>query len=109
PATARAIIDQLPSAVLAVGVFVNEHDPETVARIAYEAGVSAIQLHGDETPEYCRALDPRYVIKVLRVDENYSPPAANVYRTEAIMLDAFDREIRGGTGRVIDWAIAADT
>ena len=109
PATARAIIDQLPSAVLAVGVFVNEHDPETVARIADEAGVSAIQLHGDESPEYCRALDPRYIIKVLRVDGSFRPPDATVYQTEAIMLDAFDREMRGGTGRVIDWSIAADT
>ena len=109
PAAARAIIDQLPATVFAVGVFVNESDPETVARIADEAGVSAIQLHGDETPEYCRALDPRYVIKVLRVDENFSPQDATVYQTEAIMLDAFDREMRGGTGRVIDWSIAADT
>lgn len=109
PAAARAIIDQLPSTVLAVGVFVNESDPTTVARIADEAGVSAIQLHGDETPEYCRALDPRYVIKVLRVDERFSPQDATVYQTESIMLDAFDREMRGGTGRVIDWSIAADT
>ena len=109
PASARAIIDQLPSTVLAVGVFVNESAPETVARIADEAGVSAIQLHGDENPEYCRALDPRYVIKVLRVDENFCPPDATAYQTQAIMLDAFDREMRGGTGRVIDWSIAADT
>ncbi len=109
PAEARAIIDQLPSTVLAVGVFVNESDPETVARIADEACVFAVQLHGDETPEYCRALDPRYVIKVLRVDENFSPHDATVYQVQAIMLDAFDREVRGGTGRVIDWSIAADT
>lgn len=109
PAEARAIIDQLPSTVLTVGVFVNESDPTTVARIADEAGVSAIQLHGDESPEYCRALDPRYVIKVLWVDENFRPQDATVYQTEAIMLDAFDREMRGGTGRVIDWSIAADT
>ena len=59
--------------------------------------------------EYCRALDPRYVIKVLRVDGNFRPQDATVYQTEAIMLDAFDREMRGGTGRVIDWSIAADT
>ena len=109
PASARAIINKLPPTVLAVGVFVNETDPQTVARIAEEAGVSAIQLHGDETPEYCRALDSRYVIKVLRVDENFSPQDATVYQTEAIMLDAFDRELRGGTGRLIDWSIAADT
>jgi phosphoribosylanthranilate isomerase len=109
PGAARAIIDQLPSTVLAVGVFVNESDAETVARIADEAGVSAIQLHGDENPEYCRALDSRYVIKVLRVDGNFRPLEATEYQTEAIMLDAFDRKVRGGTGRVIDWSIAADT
>ncbi|MEP6708125.1 MAG: phosphoribosylanthranilate isomerase [Pyrinomonadaceae bacterium] len=109
PSAARAIISELPPAVLAVGVFVNESDPATAARLADEAGVSAIQLHGDETPEYCRALDPRYVIKVLRVDDTYRPQDATTYQTNAIMLDAFDRKMRGGTGRVIDWSVAANT
>ena len=49
PAAARKIIDRLPAAILKVGVFVNEASPEVVAQIALEAGVSALQLHGDVT------------------------------------------------------------
>ena len=109
PSSARAIIKQLPMTVMSVGVFVNESDPRDVARIADEAAVSAIQLHGDESPEYCRALDGRYLIKALRVETNFQPAYAAAYQTDAIMLDAFDRNLRGGTGRVIDWSIAADT
>src|SRR5262245_22800130 len=64
PADAREIIAQLPESVLKVGVFVNE-DPESVLRIIAEARLSAVQLHGDESPEYCRQLAGHYVIKVL--------------------------------------------
>ena len=55
PPDARKIIDQLPESVLKVGVFVNE-GIHSVVRIAEEAGLSAVQLHGDESPEYCREL-----------------------------------------------------
>ena len=45
PLEARRIIEQLPSSVLTVGVFVNEETPEQLKAVASEAGVSAIQLH----------------------------------------------------------------
>jgi len=109
PTRARAIIEKLPAKTIAVGVFVNERDPRIVSGIADETGVSAIQLHGDESAEYCRELEGRYIIKVLRVDEHFRPEHATPYETNAIMLDAFDRQLRGGTGRVIDWSIAAQT
>src|SRR5918992_4182559 len=48
PNVAREIIDQLPDGVLTVGVFVNEASPALVERTASEAGVAALQLHGDE-------------------------------------------------------------
>src|SRR5437868_11784132 len=60
PRDARAIIDQLPATILTVGVFVNEEAPDIVRQIVDEAGVSALQLHGDESPEYCGALADRY-------------------------------------------------
>jgi phosphoribosylanthranilate isomerase len=106
PQDARRIIERLPSSVLTVGVFVNEGGPEAVVRIAKEAGVRAVQLHGDEPPEYCRALEALYVIKALRVSEGFVPESALEYETEAVLLDAFDRSERGGTGRTFDWEIA---
>jgi phosphoribosylanthranilate isomerase len=109
PADARRIIEQLPATVLTVGVFVNSGEPEQVARLADEASVSAVQLHGDESPEYCRALKNRYVIKALRVREGFSPESAARYETEAILLDGFDKNARGGTGRTFDWELARRT
>ena len=109
PAAARAIIEKLPSSTMAVGVFVNEGDAKTVSRIAEEARVTGVQLHGDESPDYCRELSPRYLIKVLRVNSEFRPEQATAFATDAIMLDAFDPQLRGGTGQVIDWTIAAET
>jgi phosphoribosylanthranilate isomerase len=109
PATARAIVQELPAMFMSVGVFVNEQSPQTVSQIADEVGLGAIQLHGDETPEYCRKLTGRYVIKAIRVAPGFDPLQTADYEVDAIMLDAFDQELRGGTGRVIDWTIARRT
>ncbi|HYO92284.1 MAG TPA: phosphoribosylanthranilate isomerase [Pyrinomonadaceae bacterium] len=109
PAAARLIIRELPAEALPVGVFVNESEPSRVERIADEAGIRAVQLHGDESPAYCRALSNRFVIKALRVREDFEPESVLEYETDAILLDAFDRDARGGTGRVIDWQLARRT
>src|SRR6185295_1925825 len=63
PETARTIIDRLRGdypALRPVGVFVNE-STEEIEKIAAVAGVSALQLHGNETPEYCKALKSFYL------------------------------------------------
>lgn len=109
PAAARRIIDELPPHTLSVGVFVNERSPEDVERIAAAAGVGAVQLHGDESPEYCRALNSRFVIKALRASADFAPEHALDYGTDAILLDAFDPHARGGTGRSFDWQLARRT
>jgi phosphoribosylanthranilate isomerase len=109
PDDASRIVKRLPAGVLTVGVFVNEEFPETVAGLADRAGVGAVQLHGDETPEYCYALKDRYVIKALRVDPDYSPSVATRYGTNAILLDAHTSGARGGTGMLVDWELARQT
>ena len=109
PLAAREIIDRLPGNVLTVGVFVNEATPEDVEQIASDAGVAAVQLHGDETPDYCRALRGRYVIKVLAARTDFEPQRALDYEVQAIMLDTFDPQMRGGTGRIMDWSLARET
>lgn len=107
PEEARLIIEQLPEAVMSVGVFVNEGEPEQVAQIARLARLKAVQLHGDESPEYCRRLRERFiVIKALRVGESFTPESVREYDADAILLDAFASGVRGGTGRVVDWSIA---
>lgn len=109
PSEARRIVDGLPAGVLCVGVFVNEDGPEAVARAAEESNVAAVQLHGDESPEFCAALGGRRVIKALRVGESFAPEEAARYPVGAILLDAFSRSARGGTGETFDWTLARRT
>ena len=106
PQTAREIIAQLPKQTLTVGVFVNEPSPQSVEDLAREASVTAIQLHGDESPAYCHDLKPRYLIKALAAGPDFDPARAAEYEVEAILLDTKDDALRGGTGRVFDWSIA---
>jgi phosphoribosylanthranilate isomerase len=109
PRTAREIIAQLPNEVLTVGVFVNEDSPQSVRSIANEAGVTALQLHGDESPNYSRDLAAdRYVIKALSVSNDFEVQMVQRYEVEAIMLDTKHNALRGGTGRVFDWTIAQE-
>jgi phosphoribosylanthranilate isomerase len=106
PEDARRIIERLPSTVMSVGVFVNEGEPEQVARIADVARLTAVQLHGDESPEYCYTLRDRFIIKALRVSNGFEPQSVKGYETDAILLDAYTEDARGGTGRVVDWELA---
>ena len=109
PQNAREIIAKLPMSVLTVGVFVNEDSPKSVLNIANEAGITALQLHGDESPAYCRELArDRYVIKSLAVANDFDLQTVAEYEVEAIMLDTKHFALRGGTGQVFDWSIACE-
>jgi phosphoribosylanthranilate isomerase len=66
-------------------------------------------LHGDESPAYCHTLKDRFVIKALRVGVDFAPESALAYQADAILLDAFAPDARGGTGRVFDWQLAERT
>jgi phosphoribosylanthranilate isomerase len=109
PMDAQQIISELPPSVLCIGVFVNEDSAATVARMASESGVAAVQLHGDESPEYCAELSGQRVIKALRVGRDFAPEQATQYRAESILLDAFSASARGGTGETFDWELAQRT
>ena len=105
PESARKIIDQLPKRILTVGVFVNE-ESEQVKSAATEAGVVALQLHGDESAEYCAELRDWYVIKVFCVGEDFDPSVVVDYPVKAVMIDARHKTLRGGTGLLSDWSVA---
>jgi phosphoribosylanthranilate isomerase len=109
PADARRVIERMPKGLTCVGVFVDEPSPEDVLRIARESGVSSAQLHGGETPEFCRALAGLTTIKALRVGKAYSVESATVFETDAVLLDAYVPDAFGGTGHTFDWALARAT
>jgi phosphoribosylanthranilate isomerase len=105
----RPEIRALPRTVTMVGVFVNG-PAKSIVGIAEEVGVAALQLHGDESVEFCRELKAllpdRFLIKALRARGEGLTEHAMEYDVDAIMLDAFDAELRGGTGRTVDWHLA---
>ena len=105
PQKAREIVRRFPNVVLKVGVFVNE-ELDDARTIMNEAGLGAIQLHGDESPEYCSKFPGCYVIKTFAVSDTFDVHAVEAYDVDAIMLDAKHNHLRGGTGRVFDWSIA---
>lgn len=109
PAEARGVIEQLPDGLSCVGVFVNESTPADVLRIARQAGIGSVQLHGDETPEFCRELRELTTIKALRVGPDYEVESAAAYQTDAVLLDAYVAGARGGTGHTFDWTLATLT
>src|SRR5262249_37747808 len=104
-ARAREIVKSLPAFVTAVGVFVDQHDARGIAE---RVGLHALQFHGDEPAvSYRDAGVP--VIKAIAVRDRSAVDAAeSVPRSATVLLDAHDPERRGGTGRRIDWTIAAD-
>jgi phosphoribosylanthranilate isomerase len=111
PEAARRVVDRLrvdyPN-LLNVGVFVNEALDE-LEEIAQIAGVSALQLHGHETPEYCKALRGHHLIKVFSASDRFTPRTVLDYDVQAIMLDAADKEAFGGSGKLSNWAVARET
>src|SRR6266498_341853 len=110
PENARVIIDRLPESVMRVGVFVNE-DLENIQRIAATSGISSLQLHGDESPEYCKELKLKrlYVTKVFSTGEDFTLERVKEYDVPEIMLDAPGTAARGGTGNLSDWSKARQT
>src|SRR5581483_1069778 len=108
PLEAQKIIEQLPPFVAAVGVFVNEPEPQRVAEMASQLKLNAIQLHGDESPDYCAQLNDWRIIKALRVSSTFKPEHLSHYAVGAVLLDAYKDGEYGGTGEVFAWDVAME-
>jgi phosphoribosylanthranilate isomerase len=103
PEDARRIIRRIPPFVVTVGLFVNVAGPREVSKTARVAGVQVVQLHGDETPEYCRELADWPLIKALRIGADGISENLKEYDVQGFLLDARDDALFGGTGRSFDW------
>jgi phosphoribosylanthranilate isomerase len=105
PEVAAAIVSALPPFVWTVGVWVDQQ-PEEVLRIAAAVRLQAIQLHGNEPPDYSRRI-PLPVIRAIRVRDADSLRMINDYPARAFLLDAYVEGQPGGTGTPIAWDLAA--
>jgi phosphoribosylanthranilate isomerase len=109
PADAAEIIKQLPPLIDRVGVFVNAPIEDVIAAAA--AGLSLLQLHGNESVEYCLDIRKRLpfcsIIKAFRVGEESRREDFTPYNecADAFLLDTYVQGAKGGTGKVFDWSI----
>jgi phosphoribosylanthranilate isomerase len=117
PQAARAIAAGVPAGVAKVGVFVDE-TAEEIARVMDEAGLDVAQLHGHESPEFCRELKvrlsasapdvPRRVIKAIGLKNGGAVNVSEFDSDIVLLLDTHDPERRGGTGKTVNWDVARD-
>ncbi|MBT3924211.1 MAG: phosphoribosylanthranilate isomerase [Nitrospina sp.] len=100
----REIISKLPPFVDTVGVFVDEN-VDRVNKVAEYCGLDLVQLHGEESPSYCRKIKRR-VIKAFRVKDIQSIQQLEKYSVSGFLLDTYTENLHGGTGKVFDWNLA---
>jgi phosphoribosylanthranilate isomerase len=111
PAEAGAIINWVEGPEC-VGVFVN-HPLDEVNRIARQTGIDFVQLHGNESPEYCDLLE-KPVIKTFHIDDETNPKALKKtiesYRShiDYVLFDTKVSDAWGGTGKEFDWSLVRD-
>ena len=102
-AQAAKIIEKLPPFVTVVGIFVNHPDPQNLEDFAISIGLHAVQLHGNETPDYCSMIQRVKVIKAFRVDSNFRVDTLRNYGSGTFLLDACSPDQFGGTGKSFNW------
>jgi len=96
---AAAIIEKLPPFVTVVGIFVNHPDPQNLEDFAVSLGLHAVQLHGNETTDYCSMIQRVKVIKSFRVDSNFRVDTLRSYGSGTFLLDGCSP----GTGTPFNW------
>ena len=86
-----------------VGVFVNE-SIEKIREIKKVCSLDVIQLHGEETPQFCEELGGR-IWKAIRVKDEDCVEILDTYAeyTELLLLDTYVDGTHGGTGQAFDW------
>ncbi|RIV18269.1 phosphoribosylanthranilate isomerase [Fibrisoma montanum] len=101
------VVKALPRSIRKVGVFVNA-SPDSILRTVKKYDLQYVQLHGTETPEYCRSLRNRGIslIKAFRVDESFNFSMLNNYKLQCdfFLFDAKGDQ-PGGNGIRFDWSL----
>ncbi len=102
PEKAHNIILKLPPFITTVGVFVNQ-ELDDIRNIKEESGFDVFQLHGDESPDFCKNFER--TIKTIRVKEDINPKEIEPYPVQAILFDTYSTKGYGGTGESFRWEI----
>jgi phosphoribosylanthranilate isomerase len=106
PDQARAIARSVPAGLTRVGVFVNQERRE-VERLMEYCGLDLVQLHGEEDASYVAHFAGRAIKSFAPGPDFDDAMLENFTGCFALLLDARDPLLRGGSGRLSDWEAAA--
>ncbi len=112
----KLIVDGLPENIDKIGVFANE-SVEKIIFISQTSGLTGVQLHADESPDFCQELRQELtkkkstkvpkieIIKALRIRNLDDLENAVIYANyvDTLLLDAYHPQQLGGTGLTLDW------
>jgi len=111
PENIKNIVEKLPIKIDKIGVFVNSKI-DLLSEIIINTKLNGIQLHGNESPEFCNQLRQSIpnnieIIKALRIKSPQDLTKANIYENyvDTLLLDAYHPDKLGGTGQTLDWKI----
>jgi phosphoribosylanthranilate isomerase len=106
----KEIVKEVATKVNTIGVFVNENY-ETIIKVVKETGLTGVQLHGEENPQFCEELQkslPKIeIIKAIRVKNSDSLDYLKIYFdcADTLLLDAYNPKMHGGTGKTLNWKL----
>jgi phosphoribosylanthranilate isomerase len=103
---AAAISRPLAPFIMRVGVFVNAPE-EFILSAIRECGLTLLQFHGDESPEFCGQFGIM-TMKAFRVHGLETLDQIPKYATDAYLLDAYSSTTLGGTGEKFNWDLAVE-
>lgn len=104
----QAAVVPLPDHLDKIGVFANSSILQ-ISETVQTSNLTGVQLHGDETPEFCdqlRQILPNIeIIKALRVRnlQQLKTTANYIDYVDTLLLDAYHPQQLGGTGKTLDW------
>ncbi|MEM8777960.1 MAG: phosphoribosylanthranilate isomerase [Cyanobacteria bacterium P01_G01_bin.49] len=104
----KAIVQEIPATINCIGVFANANIRE-IQGVLESSALTGIQLHGDESPEFCRQLKQQHsqieVIKAFRIQTSQCLAKITPYLewVDTLLLDAYHPHQLGGTGQNLDW------
>jgi len=106
PEQARAIVRIMPPFMAMIGVFVDQPAAE-VREIAQFVGLTGVQLHGRETPEYAAEFEGHVIKAIGEPGQDLLATAGEWPERFVLLVDGIDPRQRGGTGERADWTAAA--
>lgn len=91
---------------LCVGVFVNENE-DTVIKFVKECRLDIVQLHGEESPEYCKSIKAAIdikIIKAIKIKDTDSLTQFDLFADipDYFLCDTYSEEQEGGTGKTFN-------